>query len=256
MLCTKLFTGCISSYNWIYPIVNEAVDKELDDDLDFNPERVIETILAVLRHPLMQLRESSVLLLNLGIHYPIGVNFTTYQKLISDLINKLKETRVDSQGNIVPKYKAKIIWKTSSAIHKEKAQELNKTHWRFFTTQVREAVACRTGVFFFWRLSCERDVARCGALETRFNYRLSSLPVSYFTPAHAGLALALVRLENVKNNTSSSGGKHNLNSHFATPQPRPRGFSLKKGKALGTRLATPQNMSLSRLPISLVCGRK
>lgn len=148
MLCTKLFTGCISSYNWIYPIVNEAVDKELDDDLDFNPERVIETILAVLRHPLMQQRESSVLLLNLGIHYPIGVNFTTYQKLIGDLINKLKETRVDSQGNIVPKYKAKIIWKTSSAIHKEKAQELNITHWRFFTTQVHEAVACRTGVIF------------------------------------------------------------------------------------------------------------
>ena len=148
MLCTKLFTGCISSYNWIYPIVNEAVDKELDDDLDFNPERVIETILAVLRHPLMQQRESSVLLLNLGIHYPIGVNFTTYQKLIGDLINKLKETRVDSQGNIVPKYKAKIIWKTSSAVHKEKAQELNKTHWRFFTTQVHEAVACRTGVIF------------------------------------------------------------------------------------------------------------
>ena len=148
MLCTKLFTGCISSYNWIYPIVNEAVDKELDDDLDFNPERVIETILAVLRHPLMKQRESSVLLLNLGIHYPIGVNFTTYQKLIGDLINKLKETRVDSQGNIVPKYKAKIIWKTSSAVHKEKAQELNKTHWRFFTTQVHEAVACRTGVIF------------------------------------------------------------------------------------------------------------
>lgn len=148
MLCTKLYTGCISSYNWIYPIVNEAVDKELDDDLDFNPERVIETILAVLRHPLMQQRESSVLLLNLGIHYPIGVNFTTYQKLMSDLINKLKETRVDSQGNIVPKYKAKIIWKTSSAVHKEKAQELNKTHWRFFTTQVYEAVACRTGVVF------------------------------------------------------------------------------------------------------------
>ena len=148
MLCTKLFTGCISSYNWIYPIVNEAVDKELDDDLDFNPERVIETILAVLRHPLMKQRESSVLLLNLGIHYPIGVNFITYQKLISDLINKLKETRVDSQRNIVPKYKAKIIWKTSSAVHKEKAQELNKTHWRFFTTQVYEAVACRTGVLF------------------------------------------------------------------------------------------------------------
>lgn len=199
MLCTKLFTGCISSYNWIYPIVNEAVDKELDDDLDFNPERVIETILAVLRHPLMQQRESSVLLLNLGIHYPIGVNFTTYQKLIGDLINKLKETRVDSQGNIVPKHKAKIIWKTSSAVHKEKAQELNKTHWRFFTTQVHEAVARRTGVLF--GAFQARGTPWLGVWCARHAFSFSPFFVVrawYFTPAHAGLALALVRLKNAK----------------------------------------------------------
>ena len=195
MLCTKLYTGCISSYNWIYPIVNEAVDKELDDDLDFNPERVIETILAVLRHPLMQEQESSALLLNLGIHYPIGVNFTTYQKLIGDLINKLKETRVDSQGNIVPKYKAKIIWKTSSAIHKEKAQELNKTHWRFFTTQVYEAVACRTGVLF--DAFQARGTPWLGVVrQTRvliFAFLLCACLV-----LHACLALALVRQKNAK----------------------------------------------------------
>ena len=181
MLCTKLYTRCISNYNWIYPIVNEAVDKELDDDLDFNPERVIETILDILRHPLMQQRESSVLLLNLGIHFPIGVNFTTYQKLINDLINKLKETRVDSQGNIVPKYKAKIIWKTSSAIHKENAKELNKTHWRFFTTQVHEGIKhaeLAASFFVLFRRARATSPRRTWLCVVRYFFRLSSSGVS------------------------------------------------------------------------------
>ena len=128
---------CLLTYNWIYPIINEAVSKELDDDLDFRPQEVIKSILGALRSPLMQ-REDSVLLLNLGLHFPIGVNFTTYQRLIRDLITRLKESKVDSQGKLVPKYKAKVIWKTSSAIHKENALIQNKTNWRFFTTQVNE----------------------------------------------------------------------------------------------------------------------
>ena len=129
---------CLLSYNWIYPVLNEALSKELDDDLDFRPKKVIQSILRALRSPLMQ-REDSVLLVNLGLHFPIGVNFTTYQRLIRDLINRLKETKVDSQGKMVPKYKAKVIWKTSSAIHKENALVKNKTNWRFFTTQVYAA---------------------------------------------------------------------------------------------------------------------
>ena len=127
---------CLHTYNWIYPVTNEQEDKGKDDDLDFRPEKVINDILRILRRPLMQ-KEESVLLLNLGIHFPIGINFTTYQRLIGDLIENLKETKVDSQGKRVPKYKAKVIWKTSTAIHKENASVKNKTHWRFFTTQVR-----------------------------------------------------------------------------------------------------------------------
>lgn len=126
------------SYNWIYPVISEAVSKEQDDDLDFRPEKVVETILNVLKSPLMQ-GEDSVLLLNLGLHFPVGINFTTYRRLIGDLIHRLKETEVDSQGKTVPKYKAKVIWKTSSAIHKENALMQNKTNWRFFTTQVNAA---------------------------------------------------------------------------------------------------------------------
>lgn len=136
LLCKSLYMQCLHSYNWIYPITNELVDKEKDDDLDFRPEKVINDILRVLRRPLMQ-EEESVLLLNLGLHFPIGINFTTYQKLIGALIGNLKETEVDSQGKSVQKYKAKVIWKTSTAIHKENASVKDKTNWRFFTTQVR-----------------------------------------------------------------------------------------------------------------------
>ena len=135
-LCRKLYTQCKRSYNWIYPVKSEMLSKEEDDDLDFRPEKVIETIFNVLRNPLMQ-RKDSTLLLNLGIHFPIGVNFTTYQKLIDDVIYFLKETEENAKGEGVPKYKAKVIWKTLTAINKEKSKQLNITNWRFFTTQVQ-----------------------------------------------------------------------------------------------------------------------
>ena len=134
-LCTRLYLGCRHSYNWIYPIISEAVSKTQDDNLDFRPGKVIETIVSVLRRPEMQ-RKDSVLILNLGLHFPISVNFTTYKRLIGDVVKTLKETEVNSQGIRVPKYKAKVIWKSTTAIHKENAEVRNKTNWRFFTTQV------------------------------------------------------------------------------------------------------------------------
>ena len=134
-LCSRLYVGCRRSYNWIYPVISEAVSKQEYDNLDFQHDKVIKNILSVLQTPEMQ-RKESVLLLNLGLHFPISVNFTTYQRLIGGLINKLKETKVDSQGRIFPKYKAKVIWKSFTAIHKENAEVKNKTNWRFFTRQV------------------------------------------------------------------------------------------------------------------------
>ena len=141
VLCSRLYLGCRSSYNWIYPVISEAVSKQEDDNLDFQPGKVIQIIENVLQIPEMQQQES-VLLLNLGLHFPISVNFTTYQRLIGDLINTLKETEENSQGGRVPKYKAKVIWKSSTAIHKENAKVKNKTNWRFFTTQVRSKQNC------------------------------------------------------------------------------------------------------------------
>ena len=101
----------------------------------FRPEKVIETVTDALHTPEMQ-QEESVFLLNLAVHYTKSVNFTTYQRLIDDVILVLKETEL-SHGERIPKYKAKIIWKSSTAICKEKAKGSKKEKdFRFFTSQV------------------------------------------------------------------------------------------------------------------------
>ena len=119
---------------WIYHAHNKGLNIALESDLDFRPEKVIGIIVDVLRTPEMQQGES-VLLLNLNLHFVDRINFTAYQKLIDDLILTFKTEEL-SQGERVPKYKAKIIWKSSTAICKEKVSSLNKTSGRFFTSQV------------------------------------------------------------------------------------------------------------------------
>ena len=133
-LCESLYKKCRNSYMWIYPALNNGENIALESDLDFRPEKVIETVVNVLRKPEMQ-KEESTLLLNLGLHFSKTVNFTTYQRLIDDLILILKEKEL-SQGGIVPKYKCKIIWKSSTAICKEQATSSKRTDFRFYTSQV------------------------------------------------------------------------------------------------------------------------
>ena len=133
-LCKKLYTNCRNSYNWVYPIASRTED----DDLDFSPIKVLDPIRRVLSRPEMQ-QKDSVLLLNLGLHYPVSLNFTTYQKVIADLIKILKDTQIDSQGKRVPKYNAKIIWKSTTAVCIHKAWNIGGTSGRFFTPQVCSA---------------------------------------------------------------------------------------------------------------------
>ena len=119
---------------WIYHAHNRGLNIALERDLAFRPEKVIGIIADVLRSPEVQQKESA-LLLNLILHFVGRINFTTYQKLIDDLIVVLKAKEL-SQGERVPKHEAKIIWKSSTSICKEKASSFNKTNDRFFTTQV------------------------------------------------------------------------------------------------------------------------
>ena len=134
-LCTSLYKECGRSHMWVYSAGYKGINITLESDLDFRPEKVIETVVDALYTPEMQ-QEESVLLLTLAVHYTKSVNFTTYQRLIDDVILVLKETEL-LHGERILKNKAKIIWKSSTAICKEKAKGSKKeTDFRFFTSQV------------------------------------------------------------------------------------------------------------------------
>ena len=76
-LCTSLYKECGRSYMWVYSAGYKGINITLESDLDFRPEKVIETVVDALYTPEMQ-QEESVLLLNLAVHYTKSVNFTTY----------------------------------------------------------------------------------------------------------------------------------------------------------------------------------
>ena len=118
----------------MYPVPNdnEALAKSLKDDLDFRPYIILDSIRNVLRGSLMQ-SPHSVLVLNLGLHYPPSINFTTYQKLIDDVIVML-HNRVKELGS-----SARVIWKTTTSIRKENENPpRNIASWRFFTEPVNK----------------------------------------------------------------------------------------------------------------------
>ena len=132
-LCKLLYKKCGNS-NFGIDRAHQDLNIKPKRKVRFSPELVIETVVNVLRTPEMQ-QEDSVLLLNLVMHYVKKINFTTYKGLIDDLILALKDSEL-SHGDRVPKYKAKIIWKSSTAICKETVKQRKKTDYRFFTSQV------------------------------------------------------------------------------------------------------------------------
>ena len=70
-------------------------------------------------------------LFNLGVHYSISLNFTTFRDLVDSVIMLLRR-KIDVQHNNKPI----VIWKTTSSIEKEKTSPKNLTRWRFHTRQV------------------------------------------------------------------------------------------------------------------------
>ena len=148
-LCKQLYAQCKLSYNWIYPYTSDKYDKETNDDLDFRSSRVINSIRQVLNNPIME-SPNSTLLLNLGLHFPARLNFSTYQAFLYNVVHMLKERNTTLRGKEVPKYKMRVIWKTNSAIHKEKADDPQLTYWRFFTPQVSSfSWCCLSAMFTF-----------------------------------------------------------------------------------------------------------
>ena len=134
-LCRTVFRACSFSYNWIYPIKNATVEMQQQNFLPINVSRVLDAIAKVIHLPQMN-NEKSVILLNHGLHFMTSTNFTTYREVVNGIIDLFKETRTDNKGKEL-KFRGKVIWKTTSAIHRERLRYPHHHKRRFLTRQVR-----------------------------------------------------------------------------------------------------------------------
>lgn len=134
-LCTEIFKACNITYNWVYNM-NEPVEieKYKRNYRDFDPWRVLNEIRDVIYLP--QMDEKSVIVLNCGLHYVSSLKFAVYRKLIDDIIAMFKETWVNKYGKVQLKYRGKLIWKTTTAIHRERFLYHDHPSPRFLTLQV------------------------------------------------------------------------------------------------------------------------
>lgn len=98
--------------------------------------------------------EKSVLLLNMGIHFAAAVNFTNYKRVIDQLIILVNESKSNRNSvDITKKFKGRFIWKTSTALNRERFSNPHKDVRRFLTfprVQLYNAYAtsamCRAGI--------------------------------------------------------------------------------------------------------------
>ena len=127
-LCKKT-TTCTRTNFWVYPKSKNATKHVSFAKLDFQPNIILDEIRNALRDPKMKYR-SSTFLINLGIHYALCINFTTYQKLIDEVLVILRN-RKELGSN------AKIVWKTITTMRKELEQSDGNTMvWRFISEPV------------------------------------------------------------------------------------------------------------------------
>ena len=81
--------------------------------------------------------ERSAIILNFGLHFVESVNFSNYRQLIDGLVNVLQGKHKAMRSNVTQrKYRGTVIWKTTTAINKEKASNIHLGHKRFITQQV------------------------------------------------------------------------------------------------------------------------
>ena len=136
-LCREIFKECKFSYNWIYQVTNVTVAKRENDNLDYDSKRVLRNFRRVIQHPEMD--EYSAIILNFGLHFVESTNFTNYKKLIDGLVNLLQGKDNGVTLNLTQtRYRGTVIWKTTTAINKEKASNIHLGHKRFMTQQVND----------------------------------------------------------------------------------------------------------------------
>ena len=89
----------------------------------------------------------SVIMLNWGIHFAAAVNFTNYKRLIDKFVETLKVKR--NKGT----FKGSVIWRTTTAIFRERFPHPHKDVRRFLTfpriilyNAYAMSAMCRAGV--------------------------------------------------------------------------------------------------------------
>ena len=134
-LCREVFQSCHLSKLWVYPYQGERPSW---DNKDFNDQIILDDLRGILELPAM--KENSVLILNLGLHYMESVSFREYRRLLEKVLHLLNKTESES-GEL--RYKTRVIWKTSTSISKEKdtGDQLKSDRRRFLTLPVRNT--CR-----------------------------------------------------------------------------------------------------------------
>ena len=97
--------------------------------------------------------EKSVLLLNMGIHFAAAVNFTNYQRVIDQLISLVKNVENNPGNNVTNTFRGRFLWKTSTALHRERFPNPHKDVRRFLTfsriklyNAYATSAMCRAGI--------------------------------------------------------------------------------------------------------------
>ena len=130
-VCGGIFKSCSFVYNWVYQIKDVLEAKMKKDNKDVDIKRVLDDFQNSVLVDTYDNVES-VVIVNFGLHFVESTNFSNYQKLIVDFAKLVTEK--DDQGQA--RFKGRILWKTTTAISKERA-DFPQLHWkRFFTNQV------------------------------------------------------------------------------------------------------------------------
>ena len=83
------------------------------DKNDFSIDRIMSELNEALSDPRMN--KNSAIIINMGLHYIQGINFTSYKKLIHRTIGLCHAHKDKPDG-----FHGKLIWKTTTALFKER----------------------------------------------------------------------------------------------------------------------------------------
>ena len=126
-ICKELYV-CNRTYLWVYP---NPPSKRIYDNKNFNKTIILESIRSVLLHPEMK-KNSSVLLINFGLHLMMDVSFEEAKEVLQDFIKLTKNLKQILGDNL-----ARIVWKTTTPPFERERYQYNEDHRRFLAKHVR-----------------------------------------------------------------------------------------------------------------------